>query len=78
MESLVIRLNNVADSYYGFVTAVMTYVNNKVSRLDKVEMYLNDNPNALSADILDFISNQEDFYEDAAYANERSACTDVS
>ena len=30
---------------------------------------LNNNPSALSSDILDFISEQDDFYEDAAYAH---------
>lgn len=67
MEELTIKLNNIADSYYGFVVAVLTYVNNKKSRLEIVEKYMNDNPSALSSDILEFISNQDDFYEDAAY-----------
>ena len=78
MESLVIRLNNVSDSYYGFVTAVMTYVNNKLSRLDKVTAYMDNNPDASCSDILEFISNQDGFYDDAAYADEETACTDVS
>ena len=67
METFTIRLNNVADSYYGFVVAVLTYVNNKESRLAIVEEFMNNNPSALSADILGFISEQDDFYEDAAY-----------
>ena len=69
METLAIKLNNVADSYYGFIVAVMTYVKNKWSRLEIVERYIDDNPSALSSDILEFISNQDDFYEDAAYAH---------
>ncbi len=68
MEALAIKLNGVADSYYSFVVAVLTYVNNKTSRLKVVEDYLQSNPSALSADILEFISEQDDFYEDAAYA----------
>ena len=68
MNELTIRLKNVADSYHGFVAAVLTYVKNKESRLAVVEDYLNSNPSALSADILEFISEQNDFYEDAAYA----------
>ena len=67
METLAIKLNNVADSCYGFIVAVMTYVKNKWSRLEIVERYIDDNPSALSSDILEFISNQDDFYEDAAY-----------
>ena len=68
MEEFAIRLNNVADSYYGFVVAVLTYVKNKESRLELVESFMNTNPSALSSDILEFISGQDDFYEDAAYA----------
>lgn len=69
MEAFAIKLNNVADSYYGFVVAVLTYVKNKESRLEVVEDFINNNPSALSSDILEFISEQDDFYEDAAYAH---------
>ena len=69
METFTVRLNNVADSYYGFVVAVLTYVNNNKTRLAIVEEFINNNPLALSADILSFISEQDDFYEDAAYAH---------
>ena len=69
MEAFTIKLNNVADSYYGFVVAVLTYVKNKEARLEVVERFMNNNPSALSYDILEFISEQDDFYEDAAYAH---------
>lgn len=69
MESFTIKLNNVADSYYGFVAAVLTYVKSKESRLKIVENYMDNNPSALSSDILEFISEQDDFFEDAAYAH---------
>ncbi len=69
MEELAVRLNNVPDSYYGFVVAVLTYVNNnKRTRKGVVEEFLDSNPNALSSEILEFISGQDDFYEDAAFA----------
>ena len=32
MEKLTIRLNNVKDTYYGFVVAVLTYIKKKPSR----------------------------------------------
>lgn len=67
MEAFTIRLEKVADSYYGFIVAVLTYVKKKESRLEAVESFMNNNPYALSADILEFISKQSDFYEDAAY-----------
>lgn len=66
MTEFTIRLNEVADSYYGFVVAVLTYVKKKSSRYDRVNEFMNNNPEALSSDILEFISNQDDFYEDAA------------
>ena len=69
MEKFAVRLNNVADSYYGFVVAVLTYVKNDTSRLAIVERFMDNNPSALSSDILEFISQQDDFYKDAAYAN---------
>ena len=69
MEEFTIRLNNVEDSYYGFVVAVLTYVKRKASRLEAVTEYMDNNPNSLTSDILGFISQQDDFYEDAAYAH---------
>ena len=70
MEEIKARLNNVADSYQGFVRAVLTYVKKKQSRMDAVIEFMDKNPYALSSDILKYISDQEDFYEDAAYATE--------
>ena len=69
MEAFAVRLNNVADSYYGFVAAVLTYVNNKESRFAVVEEYMDNNPLASTSDILEFISGQDDFYDDAVYAD---------
>lgn len=65
MEQLSIRLNNVKDTYYGFIVAVLNYVKKKQSRYDAVTQFMNDNPNALSSDILKYICDQDDFYEDA-------------
>ncbi len=69
MEEFIAKLNKVEDSYYGFVAAVMTYVKKKPSRMDVVKEYLDHNPAALTSDILGFISEQKDFYEDAAYVH---------
>ena len=70
MEEFAIRLSNVPDSYYGFVVAVLTYVKKKQSRYEVVEEFMNKNPLATTSDILEFISDQDDFYEDAAYADQ--------
>lgn len=69
MEEITARLNNVEDSYQGFVRAVLTYVKKKQSRMEAVLEFMDNNPYALSSDILKYISDQEDFYEDAAYAH---------
>ena len=69
MEEFTNRLNNVSDAYYGFVVAVLTYVKKKQSRYEVVEEFMNNNPSASTSDILEFISSQDDFYEDAAYAH---------
>ena len=73
MDTFAIRLNNVEDAYYGFVVAVLTYVKKKESRLKTVESFMNENPNALTSDILEFISDQDDFYEDAAPARSEAS-----
>ena len=72
MEEFTIRLNNIKDSYYGFVVAVLNYVNGNNSRYEVVSTFMDDNPEALSSDILEFISGQKDFYDD------NYAKTDVS
>lgn len=67
MEEFAAKLINVADSYYGFVVAVLTYVKNNELRREVVENFMNNNPDALTSDILEFVSVQDDFYEDAFY-----------
>ena len=68
MEKFTIRINNIKDAYYGFTVAVLTYVKNKPSRLEVIEKYLDEHPDTCASDVLMFISDQEDFYEDSAYA----------
>lgn len=67
MEEFKIKLLNVPDSYYGFMCGVLTYVNNKKSRLKVVGDYIDSHPEALTSDILEFISDQDDFFEDTIY-----------
>ena len=69
MEELVCLLNRVDDSYFDFVLAMIHYAEKKPDRLRRVLDYIKNNPNALSSDIIKFVSEQEDFYEDAAYMN---------
>ena len=54
-------LLGVSDSYEGFIKAVLNYVEKNDKRFEIVSEYLVTNPEALSSDILEFISDQEDF-----------------
>ena len=68
MEEFTIKLNQIEDSYYDFVVAVLTYVNKKQSRYEAVRGFMDAHPEALSSDILEFIADQDDFFEDSVYA----------
>jgi len=67
MEELKKRLEAVDDSYFDFILGVITYCKRKESRLIAVMKFMDDNPDALSSDIIEFISDQPDFYEDSVY-----------
>ena len=65
-EELMILLNRIEDSYPDFVSAIMYYAEKKESRFEKVMDYLSNNPNVLSSDVIEFISDQPDFNEDVS------------
>lgn len=67
MESFVIMLNNIDGSYYGFVVAVLSYVKKNQLRFDKVKAFIEENKNATTSDVLLFISQQNDFFEDSIF-----------
>ena len=43
-----------------------------------MENFINNNPSAQSSDILEFISDQNDFYNDAAYDNKMDTEVSIS
>ena len=67
MDELMLLLNNIDDAYFDFVSAIAHYAEKKPSRLKKVLAFLKSNPDAKSSDIIKFVSEQKDFFEDAAY-----------
>ncbi len=67
MEELKERLISIEDSYYDFVSGILHYAEKKESRCEAILSFLKNNPEALSSDVVRFVSTQEDFYEDAAY-----------
>ncbi|MCM1208046.1 MAG: hypothetical protein NC309_03910 [Ruminococcus sp.] len=67
MEELTCLLNNIEDSYYDFITARLHYAEKTQERQDTVLKYLKNNPKVKSYDVIKFVSEQKDFFEDAAY-----------
>lgn len=67
MEELMILLNNIEDSYFDFVSGIAHYAGKKPSRVEALLKFLKANPEAKSSDVVKFVSEQKDFYEDAAY-----------
>ena len=59
-------LNDVPHSYYDFVRGITAYCRKKPQRLEKVMEYMKGHPEASTSDIIEFVSGQEDFFENAA------------
>ncbi|MCR5487998.1 MAG: hypothetical protein K6F35_10840 [Lachnospiraceae bacterium] len=67
MEELAKALNQIEDTYYDFVTAMLHYAGKKQERADALLGYITSNPGVKSAEVIRFVSEQPDFFEDAAY-----------
>ena len=59
-------LFNIRDYYPDFEMAIINYAKRKPERLEAVLAFLRNNPDATSSEIIGFVSDQPDFYEDAA------------
>ena len=70
MDELINRLNNVSDTYAGFIMGVITYAKKTPERLKKVLDFIDNNQNALTSDILDFIVEQPDFHDDSCISKQ--------
>ncbi len=69
MEELTALLNGIEDSYYDFISAMLHYAKKKPSRLEALVSYIKEHPGIKSADVIEFVSLQKDFYEDAAQSS---------
>ena len=67
MNELSALLNGIEDSYFDFVSAMLHYAEKKPSRLEALLKYIKANPNVKSSDVVKFVSDQPDFFEDSAY-----------
>ena len=70
MEELTKLLNDVQGSYYDFVVAMLHYAKKKKSRLVVLTDFIKKNKDLTTSDIIEFVSSQPDFYEDAAYTKQ--------
>ena len=70
MEELTKLLNDVQGSYYDFVVAMLHYAKKKKSRLVVLTDFIKKIKDLTTSDIIEFVSSQPDFYEDAAYTKQ--------
>ena len=63
MEELYNKLNQIPNSYLGFIMGVIAYVKKKPERLEKVMHFLDTSETLTPSDILRFIANEPDFHE---------------
>ncbi len=66
MNELLERLNSIDGAYFDFVSAIEHYAKKKPDRLERVLGFLRSHPEASLSDVIEFVSEQADFYEDAA------------
>lgn len=67
MGELSALLNEIEDSYFDFVSAILHYAEKKPERQEVLLNFLHANPSAMSSDVVRFVSDQPDFHEDAAH-----------
>ena len=67
MERLKELLIGVKDSYYDFVVGVLNYAKRKESSCDAMVMFIENHPEALSSDILEYMLKREDYYDHAEH-----------
>jgi hypothetical protein len=64
MEELINRLNAIPNAYFEFIYSVVDYAESKTSHYTLIMDYLSASPSASISDVLKFISQQPDFFED--------------
>ncbi len=65
IEQLTKMLNEMPCAYYDFIVGTLNYAKKKPSRLEAVLDFINRGEAASPSDIVKFISEQDDFFEDA-------------
>ena len=70
MEELIIRLNNIPNSYFGFVAGITAYAKKKPEHLEKIMQYIKTTENLTTSDVVRFVMLQPDFHEDGLGSKE--------
>ena len=65
LDQLKIRLENIKDSYFDFVDAIIHYAKRKQEHLDLLNKFLDEHPETSTSDVVYFVSIQPDFFEDS-------------
>ena len=63
MKELEDLLINIEDSYYDFISGIMNYAKGNQDRRKKLIDYIKANPEVKSSDVVKFVSDQPDFFE---------------
>ncbi|MCR5322931.1 MAG: hypothetical protein K6E85_06650 [Lachnospiraceae bacterium] len=66
MDELKELLIKVKDSYFDFILGMLNYAGKKQSRCEMLTKFLKDNPDITTSDVIKYISDQPDFFDDAA------------
>ncbi len=66
MSELTGLLNSIEDTYSDFVLAMLKYAEKKPDRAEALITHIKSNPGIRSSDLVRFVSDQPDFFEDAA------------
>ena len=66
MEELKGLLKDVPDAYSDFIVAMTEYAAYSAERQERLHAFLIGHPGARTADIIGYVSDQPDFYDDAA------------
>ena len=65
MDRLIELLNNISDSYYDFVVGVANYAKIKDDNCDAMISFIENNPQALSSEVLEYMISRKDYYDHA-------------
>lgn len=69
MEELVLKLNSLPNSYFGFVMGIIAYCKKSPKRVDKVLAFIDTTDGVTPSDVVKFVMDQPDFKEYAVRDN---------